>query len=480
MRLYFYFSVFEPLLARVAQELEVRHGAEVIGGFVWGTDQRARVAAGGWRPRRLDVFSDWLRELPRAVDIDYLRDAEHRYGLPNLAMIAHADRFLSSWAHERILGVLEVALRHAEEIIRVERPDAIVFESIDSLATLVLYSVARSHGVGTVALDAGRVAGRVAVQSNTHLHRWPAVEAALRERSARGLTAEERRDAEHFIDDFRRTRPVNRYIGSGAPRLGRRDFALLATWTRRFVEDPRNITLASPVKIAGSRLSRLGRAWRSSRYLSPPRTSDRYVLFPLHFQPETTTLVCAPFAVDQPSFVADAARCIPVDHVFYVKEHRNSVGRRALRDYRRMSSHWNVRLIEPGADPFALIERASVVLSLTSTMGWEAILFDRPVVTFGEVFYNTYPLVLRADRVPQTDWPDLVERAINEWRPDRDTLLTYVSAVLAGTFKVDLLFDNPTTRPMVMHQDNVDKVVAVMAAALRIDQVRTANPAADR
>ena len=463
MRIYFYFSVFEPLLVSVARRLERIHAVTIVGGFVWGRDQRAKMAApSNWR---IDIFSEWLLAAAQEPDLAYLRAAEKRYGLPNLAMIAYADRTLAGWSNKQVLRALEASLRNWEELFERERPDAIIFESIDALATVALFAVARSHGTRTLVMDAGRVWGRVAIQEDSHVHRWPAVERAFESLRMRGLSRAEREEAEEFVRGFRAARPANKYL-HGPPGIRRSDAAavLRAAWRQRI--DPANITAVPAAEMVRSRVRRLVRSRLAPAYFSRSSVQERYVLFPLQFQPETTTLVCAPFAVDQPSFVESIARCIPVDHRLYVKEHRTSIGRRPLGDYRRISRSWNVRLIDPMAEVFGLIQNASAVLAITSTMGWEAILLDRPVVTFGEVFYNTYPLVRRASAFPQSEWPSLVASAIDTWRPDSDVLLTYVAAVLAGTFAVDVLFDNPRTRPAVMDPDNISRITDVFARAL--------------
>jgi len=467
MRVYCYFSVFELLFARVADILEERHGATIFGGFMWGRDQRDNLLASGRRWDRLDVFSEWLDELPRDVDVGALEAIEARYGLPNLALIVFADRFLSYRPYREVLRILALSFAKVERILGAERPDAIIFESIDGIVALAFYSVARSMSIPTFVLDAGRIVGRVAVHRD-YQHRWQSVDASFERKRVGELPGAERESAQQFLDEFRARRPRPPYLAGSDPSLRTGDLGRLLLGTRRYFRDRRNITLTPPSRMLGQRATRLARdaVTRAAGYFSEPTPGERYVLFPLHFQPETTTLVCAPFFVDQLSLIEDVARCLPVGVRLYVKEHFGSIGRRPLSDYRRIKRVWNAELISPRADSFALIERAEAIVTITSTMGWEAILLERPVICFGQVFYKTFPLVVRAGEAPKTDWPALFARTLSEWKPDRELLLRYIAAVLEGTYAESVLFDNPVTRPAVMEPSNVERIAGLYARAL--------------
>jgi hypothetical protein len=469
-RIYCYFSVFEPLFARIADIFEERYDATIYGGFMWGRDQRDRLVATGRNWERLDVFSEWLDELPREVDLLTLQAIEARYGLPNLALIVFADRFLALRPYDEILRILALSFAKVEGILGTDRPDAMIFESIDGLVTLAFYTVAQSLGIPTYVLDAGRIVGRVAVHRD-YQHRWRSVDASFERMRTGDLDHTERAAAQRFLDEFRARRPRPPYLAGSEPSLRFADLQRLVRGTVRYMKDRDNITLTPPRRMIGQRATRFARdaATRVGRYFEEPAPGERYVLFPLHFQPETTTLVCAPFFVDQLSLIEDIARCLPVGVRLYVKEHFGSIGRRPLADYRRIQRVWNARLISPRANSFDLIAGADAVVTITSTMGWEAILFERPVICLGEVFYKTFPLVVRAGDIPKTAWPALFSSTLRDWRPDRELLLRYIAAVLAGTFAETVLFDNPSTRPAVMEPSNVEQLASLYARALGLE-----------
>ena len=50
-------------------------------------------------------------------------------------------------------------------------------------------------------------------------------------------------------------------------------------------------------------------------------SDEKYVYFPLQFEPERTILISAPYYTNQLELIKNIARSIPVDYFLYVKEH---------------------------------------------------------------------------------------------------------------------------------------------------------------
>jgi capsule polysaccharide export protein KpsC/LpsZ len=59
--------------------------------------------------------------------------------------------------------------------------------------------------------------------------------------------------------------------------------------------------------------------------------------------------------------------------------------------YKRLKKIPNVKLIACNANTKELIEYAERVITLTSTVGFEALMMNKPVYVFGNVFYECHP-----------------------------------------------------------------------------------------
>lgn len=468
MKLYFYFSVHEPLFHEVAVRLRERHGLNDIGGFVWGHDQRAFLEQKGFPWQRLDVFTDWLDELPAEADLGYLEQVEARYGIPNLGLMVFSERhLLRGRGFDDVLRLVEVAARRIERLLDEARPEAIHFESVDSLVVYLLHRMAAARGIRCIQIDTARIANRGTV-THTALQLWDEVDARFAEQVHRPLSPASRAAAEDFLRSFRSERP--RVVRPGrfsfpSPRWD--DLQNLLHLARRWQQDPRNPILRSPSSVVGQKAVRLARHW-ATRFgvFDQPVPGEKYVLFPLHYQPEASTLVLAPYYLDQLALIEDIAKSLPVGYRLYVKEHFWSLGRRPLGEYRRIRRIWNARLVDPLASPLDLVERSAGVATISGTMGWEAILLERPALTFGECFYNTFPLVVRAGFAPKAQWPQLFKTAITDFKPNRELLLKYIASILENTYEGTFWMDNPRIDARTMQRDNVDNLASVLAVEI--------------
>jgi capsule polysaccharide export protein KpsC/LpsZ len=119
-----------------------------------------------------------------------------------------------------------------------------------------------------------------------------------------------------------------------------------------------------------------------------------------------------------------------------------------------------VRLISPEVNSHALILGAAAVLTISGTAGWEAVLYEKPVITLGRAFYNTSGLTHEV----QSLWslPEIIRNAIFTWRPNPERLLTFLAAVLAGTYEGEMVY------PQYRFLDE-DANAQQIAAALRLE-----------
>ncbi len=130
-------------------------------------------------------------------------------------------------------------------------------------------------------------------------------------------------------------------------------------------------------------------AIQSDRIFDKSNVNDKYFLFPLHLQPEASTLILSEWYVDQLETIKNISKALPLDTILYVKEHISAFGRHTSKFYNAIKAIHNVRLIAPNEYTPDLIRNSLGVIVLSSTVGWEAALFNRPVFVLGQVFYRT-------------------------------------------------------------------------------------------
>jgi hypothetical protein len=152
----------------------------------------------------------------------------------------------------------------------------------------------------------------------------------------------------------------------------------LHTWQRRFF---RFKLRALPTAIA----------YRSARRASAhlDLSEAPYVYFPLHLQPEATTLPLGGAYEDQILVVDSLIRALPEGWRVVIKENpKQRFDKREAALYHRIRSLPEVHLVGRDADSFDLLEGSKAVATITGTAGWEALCAGKPVLTFGNAFYR--------------------------------------------------------------------------------------------
>lgn len=120
-----------------------------------------------------------------------------------------------------------------------------------------------------------------------------------------------------------------------------------------------------------------------------------YIYMPLHYQPEMTTVPEGGYFSDQCLVIEMLSKAAPEGWHIYVKEHPIQMtyaygtnrAARSFEFYDRIAVMENVTLVPLDVSPFALIDNAQVVATVTGTSGWEALVRGKPVFHFGHPWW---------------------------------------------------------------------------------------------
>ena len=130
----------------------------------------------------------------------------------------------------------------------------------------------------------------------------------------------------------------------------------------------------------------------AKRYFKVLKNEDllqmRYVYFSMHKEPEVALNQYCPSIHDQGQLIKWIAANLPEGVDLIVKEHRFNHGRRGKSFYKRLCRLPNVVLVDGYASQFDLIKNSSLVLAVTGSAGYEAMIFERPMIYMGPTFYD--------------------------------------------------------------------------------------------
>lgn len=121
----------------------------------------------------------------------------------------------------------------------------------------------------------------------------------------------------------------------------------------------------------------------SSIYYSKDNPSDRYIFFPFHVINDSQITLRNPQFYHQEYLVEIIARSLPQGYKLVAKPHPGIEGYLPLDKLRFLRKIENLVLLDPGINPYDVIRGARAIVIINSTVGFEALLYYKPVIVLG-------------------------------------------------------------------------------------------------
>lgn len=156
-----------------------------------------------------------------------------------------------------------------------------------------------------------------------------------------------------------------------------------------------------------------------------------YVYFPFHAQPELTLMMWTKYYTNQKELAKQVSKSLPIDTKLVVNDHPVQWGARDRGFYSELINTYNIEVMDINVSTQKIIENAEVVFTITSSAGFEALIYDTPVVTIGREKYA--PFYANFDFVNTVDNPYEIHESIKDSTnnsTDYDRLAAYIAAIL--------------------------------------------------
>jgi hypothetical protein len=194
---------------------------------------------------------------------------------------------------------------------------------------------------------------------------------------------------------------------------------------------------------------------------------DSYILFAANFQPERSTCPDAGYFSDLKLAIDILYKGMPEGMYLYYREHPttfkilDAIGSpRTLKFYSDLKIKYpKLKFISTDENMIDLIESSAVVSTATGSVGWEAILNNKPVFIFGDVWYRSAPNVFYIENNEQYDAAlSSVKYKYNDNDNDNDNVLNFIDNVVTRTANFDKLqYSNIAFRGGGVSSDQVYK-----------------------
>jgi len=409
---------------------------------------------------KIEPLALWQEEFSKykkaKIDHDYLSSLEKKYGIPTLWMYPTADRDLlnynyRNYTYEEFLKIMQVCFKFVIEFLKEAKPDYIIMPLGENIGVLIVHEVARDMKIPTLMFNTARMEDRFTISRDTYEGFDKIFK--IYDELKRGRKSKYEKKAADFIKNFRarETTPYHSHtsayvsqdkffksmVTSPGKHLAR---ALNYSRERRgHFKDDYMYEEKPPIKLALHEVDVLTRrmALSKSSMWEEPDYNEKYVYYAPHYEPEISTMLMGPFYLNQPALIENIAKSLPVTYRLYVKEHPMMLGFRPSSYYERLREMPNVKLIHPAVSSYELIKNSQLVMVITGTPGWEAVLLGKPVITFGRVYFNRLSTVKYAGDAGAPLLSRVIREMIEKHKPDEKELVKFVAAMYEGSFSVD-------------------------------------------
>jgi len=403
------------------------------------------------------------------ADISLLRHYEEVLGMPDLWGAIIADRriiygqkfalrqdYRPRLNHDEILAILQEGLIAIERFFDIVQPDFVASFQCTTFGEYLAYLLARQRGVPFLNLRPTRVANYVIygesifepsrrVQEQYERYLTQGIQDQWTKRAQDYLLHARQEDAryEGVISPSRKPPKTGR-IARMAPRWDL--LRLLRQEYHYRFRSPRCDANAPGVLVPylyRVLLNPLRAHWINARfgkrYLSETDLDSLdYAFFPLHTEPEVTLMIYSRPYLNQIEVVRNIAYNLPVGMKLVVKEHPWSVGKRPVSYYQKLLAIPNVCLADPALPARPLIAHSHIVATIAGSVGFEAVLLGKPVVTFGGTPYEILPSTI-VRRVRDLNRLGIeIADLLCQSEYQEHAVISYVAAIMSQSVPINL------------------------------------------
>lgn len=361
------------------------------------------------------VFGDAIEGNPRAYlagDEYSLTDICEQLGIHSIWPLAYAVRlyvksygdkyyygFKQNMSDERIIELVMAIYKNIRYFFEKFNPDIIVCPNFVALPHIMFNLYGLKRGIPMIALVDSKMPGRcIFVEGYQHDQgRFFDYLNALNNREFETPSREEARQyIQEFRDSFKTPIATDQNTIRGRETLTQRIKSRLRPYkeiVRWHISRPADVLKLGPTyeyrppgiilrdHICSKRYKKFMDAYR----YYPWEKLEKYVYFPLQFQPEETIDVRAPYFSNQIEIARLVAQSMPDDYTLAVKEHPAMVGKRPPSYIEKVARTVNVKLIDYRISTEKVLRKAALVVSPSSTTIAEAAFLRIPAIQLGDL-----------------------------------------------------------------------------------------------
>ena len=391
---------------------------------------------------KLWFFHDHISKTNQKPDREFLKSIEEKYKV-DLELLASNERFFNKFnqfykfSPDEILLILEQECKLFEKILDEIKPDFLITGITTLHYNHLFYKICQARGVKILMLRQSYLRGRYIIASGVHLiddaqydekHNF----SSLPEFQNYIKKYDADKESSKYKDVFQNSKvkylqSILKYLFSNNSNLkthftyyGRTKFTVF------------RITLIHTIK------KKCREYFINKNLIRNIKGKKPFIYFPLHIEPERSTLIAAPLFSNQIEVITNITKSLPDGYDLYVKEHPVMILRewRSISDYKQIMGLPNVILIHPSVKSDYIIKKSSLVVSINSTSGLESGFYNKPSISFSDQDFSYLSFVHQIKSFQEL--PDAIKKSLKK-KVNISDLNNYLNLIESNSFESDII-----------------------------------------
>lgn len=328
-----------------------------------------------------------------------------------------------------------------DEVFIKFKPDLVFCYAVASAPAVMLGLMSKSRNVKFLRLSPSRI-GRSTILDEDFKGRLSCVAETINE----NLDAESLIQAKAYLESYRQKPTQPEYVNYTTNLLKTSGFisifleaakmSLILCWDYFLTKRSKRVSSIQFKRKVFELITEVKRKNFPINLFDNSLPSLKYIYFPLHVDPEASTMVLSHMHTDQISVIEALSKSLPGDTVLVVKEHHPMLGKRPNNFYETIKKIPRVKLINPSYDSLTLIVKSEAVATITGTASFEAILLKKKTLIIG-----TPPALMINEgfiHEPSLSNLPVALAKLNEVMPAKDeSLIKFLASIFYNSFDMD-------------------------------------------
>ena len=302
-----------------------------------------------------------------------------KYNNPTIAEIIFSDHVVKNWDKRKQINRVVHLIDFYEDYFKKKNIEGVLSFPSSVVTARTAFAVANSNNIKVSVINTGPVISNSSVISTSEKNNsWPEFEQLYN--NLEKLSEDEKKivdkKLELIISDKKRSSLIRK------PNYLRTIYNMVNFFFNRY-DDYEKFELKKEIGLIKGFLP-------FNHWFFDKVPKGKFIFFPIHLSYDAQVCVRNPMYYDQEFLIKNISKACPPGYTLVVKAHPYNSGVLIKKTYKLCKKLKNVKIVNSSISSFDLIKKAEMVTVINSTAGIEAIINKKPLLVFGNAYFQHY------------------------------------------------------------------------------------------